>query len=156
MTRWSIQFATGGKRRGTKAVKPWQLVGFPGPNGGESRGIVDLLAIRRDHSSRAHDVFRPGDLFEIIVVQIKGGRAPWPSAEDIRRLRSVRRYYHAKCIVLADWVKGKSPNLYVLGRDWDKKDAEAVFGKGSRLARKRKRAGDRPRSTPLATGQQSS
>jgi hypothetical protein len=56
MTKWRIGFETGGKRLGSANVKPtrrWQLVGFPGPGGRESAGIVDLMAIRKNHASSA-------------------------------------------------------------------------------------------------------
>ena len=67
MTRWSIGFETGGRRLGSRTVKPtrrWQLVGFPGPAGRESAGIVDLMAIRKNHS-KPNGRFKHGDLFEI-------------------------------------------------------------------------------------------
>jgi len=56
MTRWHIGFVINGKRLGSAKVKPirrWQLVGFPGPGGQESAGIVDLLAIRKNHKAWA-------------------------------------------------------------------------------------------------------
>ena len=68
---------------------------FFGKDGGESRGIVDLLAIRKDHRSPPTGLKR-GDLFEIVLVQIKGGSARWPTRSDILRLRQVARHYHAK------------------------------------------------------------
>ena len=81
MTRWRIGFETGGRRLAKPGVKParrWQLVGFPGPAGRESAGIVDLIAIRKDHATVNGD-FKRGDLFEIILIQIKGGGARWPT-----------------------------------------------------------------------------
>jgi hypothetical protein len=90
MTRWAIRFASSGERAGTNASKRWQFVGFAGPNGSESRGIVDLVAIRRDHLT-SDKSFRIGDLFEIVFVQIKGGGAPWPTFDDVKRLRAVQR-----------------------------------------------------------------
>src|ERR1035441_4239101 len=30
----------------------WHFVSFAGPDGGESRGVVDLIAIRKDHAER--------------------------------------------------------------------------------------------------------
>jgi hypothetical protein len=68
MTKWHIGFVTNGKRMGSAKVKPtrrWQLVGFPGPAGRESTGIVDLIAIRKDHSI-SNSNFKRGDLFEIV------------------------------------------------------------------------------------------
>src|ERR1043166_2382449 len=66
MTKWRIGFESGGKRlgRGAKRSKRWQLVPFPGPNGRESAGIVDLLAIRRDHHT-ANKLVKRGDFFHL-------------------------------------------------------------------------------------------
>ena len=75
MTKWSIAFDTGGKtrRNDPKAGRRWQLVAFNGPHGGESRGIVAFTAIRKDHREHGQDPFKRGDLFEIVLVQVKGG-----------------------------------------------------------------------------------
>jgi hypothetical protein len=134
MTRWAIRFSSSGKRMGTNAAKRWQFVGFAGPNGAESRGIVDLLAIRRDHLTTDHR-FRIGDLFEIVLVQIKGGGAPWPTFDDVNRLRAVQRYYRAKAVVLASWQRGSEPKFYVLNRlskdrqiAWSKASPVEIFG----------------------------
>lgn len=134
MTKWAIRFATAGKRPGTHAVKKWQFVSFPGPQGSESRGIVDLLAIRRDHGS-ATGGFHLGDLFEMMLVQVKGGTAPWPTLEDMRRLKAVQRRYHAKAVVLACWRKGAEPKFHILKRvcserqrAWQEAPAVEVFG----------------------------
>src|SRR5918994_2817065 len=108
MTKWRIGFEISGRRLAKQGVKParrWQLVGFPGPAGRESAGIVDLIAIRKDHAT-ANGVFKRGDLFEIMLIQIKGSGAKWPNAEDIRRLRAVAKRYSARDVVLAEWVKG--------------------------------------------------
>ena len=59
---------------GVKPARRWQLVGFPGPAGRESTRIVDLIAIRKDHAT-VNGGFKRGDLFEIILIQIKGGGA---------------------------------------------------------------------------------
>ena len=108
MTRWRIGFVTNGRRVGSAKVKPirrWQLVGFPGPGGRESAGIVDLLAVRKNHN-KAKAPFKRGDLFEIILIQIKGGGAKRPDKSEINRLKSVAKYYNARDVVLAEWVKG--------------------------------------------------
>jgi len=68
MTRRQIALVTNGKRYGSSKVKPirrWQLVGFPGPGGRESAGIVDLLAIRKNHT-KPKSPFKRVELFEII------------------------------------------------------------------------------------------
>ena len=91
MTKWRIGFVTNGKRLGSVKVKPirrWQLVSFPGPAGRESAGIVDLLAIRKNHG-KSKTPFKRGDLFEIILIQIKGGGAKRPDKSEIKRLRDV-------------------------------------------------------------------
>ena len=59
----------------------WELVEFSGATGTESRGIVDVVAIRKDHH-KIED-FKRGDLFEIVLIQIKGGSAARPSKDDI-------------------------------------------------------------------------
>ena len=94
-------------------VPKWQWVRFLGPKKRESAGIVDVLLIRKDHREPPKGLKR-GDLFEIILLQIKGGSAPWPSREDIRRLRIVGKRYGAKAILLASWQKGTTPDVYEL------------------------------------------
>jgi hypothetical protein len=129
MTRWAIRFSTTGKRSGTAAVKRWQFVAFAGPLGGESRGIVDLVAVRRDHHTTMGRPFLRGDLFEIVFVQIKGGSAAWPTVNDLVRLRAVQRRYRAKAVVLASWRKGTEPTFYVLKRGaWEERSAASIFG----------------------------
>ena len=44
--------------------------------------------------------------FEIILIQIKGGGARRPDKGEIKRLREVAKYYNARDVVLAEWVKG--------------------------------------------------
>jgi hypothetical protein len=97
MTKWRIGFETGGKRLGSpavKATKRWQLVSFPGPAGRESAGIVDLMAIRKNHAT-SNSRFKRGDLFEIILIQIKGGGARRPKMDEIKRPRAVAKQYSA-------------------------------------------------------------
>lgn len=107
MTKWVI---TRNKSRTT-----WKIVSFCGPNGCESAGIVDLLAVRKDHGTPKQGHKR-GDLLEIVLIQVKGGSASWPSITDIARLRKVGRYYRAKNVVLAEWKKGKQPTFYRMKR----------------------------------------
>ena len=138
MTKWSIRHLSGGKRVGARSAAPakrWQFIGFAGPNGAESRGIVDLVAIRRDHG-RVAAPFKPGDLFEIYFLQIKGGSARWPKADDLPRLLAVKDRYGAKEVLLAEWHKGAEPVFYALKsasarRDeaWVRVDAESLFAK---------------------------
>ena len=92
MTKWLISHSS---KDGVK----WQLVEFAGPSGQESKGIVDLIAIRKNHKERSDGFYR-GDLFEIVLIQVKGGRAPFPSKEDIGRLMAVKKYHRADQVIL--------------------------------------------------------
>jgi hypothetical protein len=108
MTAWLI-----GRNR-SKGAK-WHVVDFVGPNGYESRGVVDLLAVRKNHSAH-DDVVKRGDLLDIILIQVKGGSAPFPTQEDIGRLRRVARYHRAKAVMLSEWKRQKMLQLYLLQR----------------------------------------
>lgn len=94
-----------------RVTRKWEIVNFTGPAGCESRGIVDLLAIRKDHRG---GVVGRGDFFEMILVQVKGGSAPWPTPSDIRRLHAVEKHYNVRHVVLAEWKKGHQPVCHVL------------------------------------------
>lgn len=103
MTKWKIAAAT---RRKSLRGRRWNVVGFTGPGGQESRGIVDLVAIRKDQRLPS-DGSKRGDLFEMILIQVKGGSSDAPSAEDIARLRRVARRYNAT-VVLSTWKRAKT------------------------------------------------
>ena len=95
----------------------WHVINFLGAGKQESGGIVDLLAIRKDHSKTG--TLPKGDGFEIILVQVKGGRALNPSAMDVQRMRAVMKQYGAKSVVLSSWKKGAMPIFRVLsGEVW--------------------------------------
>ena len=96
----------------------WKLVTFAGRKGGESRGIVDIMAVRKDHREGSDGLNR-GDVFEIILIQVKGGGAARPSHDDIRRLIKVGTRYAAKAVILAEWKKGKQPVFYRLNMEYD-------------------------------------
>ena len=122
MTKWLATFTSSGVA--------WNLVEFAGPAGSESRGIVDLLAVRKDHRTVVAGLKR-GDLFEVVLVQVKGGGARWPTRSDVDRLRAVARHHRARAVVLAEWKKGAAPRLYrlrrVLRSEWPARDCwEAV------------------------------
>jgi hypothetical protein len=119
MTRWLI--------RRVKSKTTWNLVTFTEPNGHESAGIVDLLAIRKDHKQGVHGLKR-GDVFEVILIQVKGGGAKWPTREDISRLEKVGQIYRAKAVLLAEWKKGGQPVFYRLKRSArNQPDAKAAW-----------------------------
>jgi hypothetical protein len=98
----------------SRSKRRWEVVNFTGKHGAESRGIVDLLAIRKDH--RALETDR-GDYFDMILIQVKGGTAPWPTEKDVDRLRAVQQRYHARAVVLAVWKRGELLELYELDQD---------------------------------------
>jgi hypothetical protein len=90
----------------------WHLLKFIGAEGGESRGVVDLLAIRKDHKTPVAGTKR-GDCFEIILIQVKGGNAARPTTEDAIRLRAVASRHNAREILLATWKKGSTARFSV-------------------------------------------
>jgi len=92
----------------------WQLVTFYGKAGGESVGVVDLLAIRKDHSQPVGGV-RRGDAL-IILIQVKGGNAAKPTLEDAARLRIVAKRHCARHVLLATWKKGTAARFFRLRR----------------------------------------
>jgi hypothetical protein len=108
MTKWWIRHAV------KRAPFPrWHFLTFAGPGGRESRGVVDLIVVRKDHSTPRKGLKR-GDALQIILIQVKGGSAPKPTAEDTKRLRIVARQHGACEVLLAAWKKGKAPCFYFL------------------------------------------
>lgn len=121
MAKWLITYS---RRRGAK----WQLVEFGGSTGAESRGIIDLLAIRKDHQKALRGIKR-GDLMEIVVIQSKGGSSRRPTLEDIARLRAVSRHHRARAVVLATWRRGTELRIERLdGSAWASVTAREIFG----------------------------
>ena len=111
MTKWLIT------KSGEAGVR-WRFVEFGGVTGAESRGIIDILAIRKNHRTIRHGLKR-GDLLDIVLIQVKGGSALRPSERDIDRLRAVKEYHHARIVVLAEWKKGRELKLSELvGQQW--------------------------------------
>jgi len=136
MTKWLITHAGGAKKK-------WRFVEFGGTSGAESRGIVDILAIRKDHG-REGDGMKRGDYFEMIFIQTKGGTAPRPKKEDVGRLSRLARLDHAKAVVLAEWKRGIHLQLYRLdGREWIAATAKEIFGEA-------KKPNKAPEPTPMS------
>ena len=113
-----------------RVAKRWKFVSFRGTGGGEWRGVVDVLAIRKETARSEHSVLKSGDLFEIVLVQMKGGSARGPSPADILRLRAVKRRYRAEAIVLFAWKRGHSSHFLKLGNglEWRRSSAKEIFG----------------------------
>jgi hypothetical protein len=112
IARWAVTMTKVRIVQCTAKTK-WQLVTFLGPTGGESVGIVDMMAVRKNHAACKRPGMR-GDLFEIILIQIKGGGAPFPSADEVTRLRRVGRTYRAKAILLGQWKRGSQVRFFRL------------------------------------------
>jgi hypothetical protein len=91
----------------------WELVTFCGKAGGESIGVVDLMAVRKDHT-KLFGVLKRGDALQIILIQVKGGSAPRPTSEDAVRLRAVAKLHHARYVLLATWKKGTAAHFFRL------------------------------------------
>lgn len=108
----------------------WHLLTFAGPGGGESRGVVDMVAIRKDHALPGLGLKR-GDAFQIILIQVKGGYAAKPTIEDGKRLRIVARCYGDCEVLLATWEKGNAARFFSLhpkSGEWNEvSDLNAVF-----------------------------
>lgn len=123
MTKWWIT------RYSNKQRARWQILGFGGPNGGESRGVVDLMAIRKDHRSAPPSGLKRGDLFEVVLIQVKGGSARRPTGDDERRLRRIAERYQASHIVLAEWTRGQSFQFLTSEDDgWKEASPHELFG----------------------------
>jgi hypothetical protein len=120
MTKWLI-------RHSSKGGVKWQVVSFNGKAGQESRGIVDMIAIRKNHAQSAATPHR-GDLSEIILIQVKVGGAKFPSQADIDRLVAVKEYHRAEKVVLAEWKRGQTLCCYLLPDANDPVLASEIFG----------------------------
>lgn len=110
----------------------WQFVDFLGPNGRESAGVVDIVAIRKSGKKPTITGLKSLDLFEIILIQVKGGSAGRPKPDDINRLKLVQKHHDAHSVILFEWNKKKDLTQFsVLNDDyvWSKKSPAEIFGK---------------------------
>lgn len=121
MTKWLVTYS---RRHGAR----WTVVDFGGKTGAEARGIVDLMAIRKDHRNTRPGL-KCGDLFEIILIQTKGGLARRPTTLDTTRLSQVAKQHRVKAVVLATWRRGEILTIERLdGSSWHKVPVAEVFG----------------------------
>jgi hypothetical protein len=95
--RWAVTMTKVRIRRVLSKTR-WQLITFCGKSGSESRGIVDLLAVRKDHGKPRFTMKR-GDALQVILIQVKGGSAAMPTPEDAQRLRAVAKRHGANHIL---------------------------------------------------------
>jgi hypothetical protein len=112
--KWAVTMTKVRIRR-VLARTHWQLVTFCGKGGGESVGVVDLLAVRKDHGEPRRDLKR-GDALQIILIQVKGGGAAMPTADDAKRLLRVAKRHGARHVLLAAWKRGTAVRFYRLRR----------------------------------------
>lgn len=110
--KWAVTMTKVRIRR-VLARTRWQLVTFCGVSGGESVGIVDLLAVRKDHRKARLGVKR-GDDLQLILIQVKGGNAAMPTADDASRLREVAKHHHAREVLLGSWKRGTQVRFFKL------------------------------------------
>jgi len=88
---------------------------------------VDLIAIRKDHHCQNPPI-KIGDLFDIVLIQVKGGSAPFPTTDDIARLKKVAMHHRAKAVVLSEWKQKKRLQLYLLQRNkWIEASPNEIF-----------------------------
>lgn len=129
--RWAVTMTKVRIRRITSRTR-WQLVTFCGKAGGESVGVVDLLAVRKDHG-KPLAMAKRGDALQLILIQVKGGTAARPTREDATRLRAVARRHRARHVLLATWKKESAARFYRLRHPiakvgWSEvADLEAIF-----------------------------
>jgi len=92
--------------------------------------VVDLIAIRKDSAQPDHPRLRRGDLFEIVLIQMKGGSARRPSVEECKRLRAVGTRLRAKAVVLFEWDRGRLTNFCILrpNLQWEIASCRQIFG----------------------------
>ena len=121
MTKWLVTYSC-------KTGAKWRFVEFGGITGAESYGIVDILAIRKDHRPKTIGAKR-GDLFDMVLIQTKGGSARFPTQSEIDRLSATAAHHRAKAVVLAVWRLGTKPDLYKLAdREWQLVQPYEIFG----------------------------
>ena len=112
--RWAVTMTKVRIRQVVSRTR-WQLVTFYGKSGAESAGIVDMLAIRKDHRAPLGPM-RRGDALQIILIQVNGGTAAMPTSDDARRLRAVAKRHGACDVLLATWKKGTEARFFRLRR----------------------------------------
>lgn len=121
ITKWLVTYS---RRKGAK----WNVLDFGGKTKPEARGIVDMIAIRKDHRQDGLGLKR-GDLFEIVLIQTKGGSAPRPTRDDIARLSGVAKHHRAKAVILAEWRRGEKLELFRLeGTHWQFVSPDEIYG----------------------------
>jgi hypothetical protein len=114
----------------SRVANRWRFVSFRGSERGEWRGIVDVLAVRKDTLQPRLSGLKRGDLFDVVLIQVKGGASRVPGLDERRRLRLVALHYRARAVVLFQWRSGVSSRFFTLARnlEWKPTTGAAVFG----------------------------
>lgn len=71
-----------------------------------------MIAVRKDHATPQLKGTKRGDALQIMLIQVKGGKAAMPTTEDGRRLTAVAEQLNVKDILLASWTKGSAAKFY--------------------------------------------
>lgn len=87
-----------------------------------------MIAIRKRHTESELSEHR-GDLFEIVLIQVKGGGAKFPSPAEIKRLEKVKDHHRADKVVLTEWKQGEKLCCYLLPDTTTSVLASQIFGK---------------------------
>ena len=103
--------------------------------GTNTLGIVDLLAVRKDHREPRIGGTKRGDALQIILIQVKGGTAAMPTTEDSKRLWAAAKALRARHVLPASWKKGTAARIYSYrpratdkAKQWiEVSDLDAVF-----------------------------
>jgi hypothetical protein len=74
MTGRSKQAKLPGPSDRYRGLRTHCFLAFVGPGDRESRGVVDIIAIRKDHG-RTYPGRKRGDTFQVILIQSKGRHA---------------------------------------------------------------------------------
>ena len=88
-------------------------------------------AIRKDTSQPSQPSLKRGDLFDIVLIQVKGGSARDPTRDDCLRLRKIAKHYRARAVALFHWQKGVTASCSVMIRRtlvWQQAAGAAIFG----------------------------
>ena len=111
-----------------------QFVEFEGREGGESNGIVDLLAVKRnrDRKKIKNMDCNVNDLLDIIHIQVKGGSAGDPTKAAKKRMLIVSKYYNCRETLLSRWNPAKFSQVIFKrlknNLEWEKVNAKTIFG----------------------------
>ena len=124
--RWAVTMAKV-RIRQVLARTRWQLITFCGGAGGESVGVVDMIAIRKDHRDLLPGTKR-GDRLQIILIQVKGAE---PQCPPKRTGTDCALWLGITAPDRSCWQRGTKGQP--LGSSSYDTEAAKVFGTGSRL-----------------------